>query len=356
MAVLPSERAGAVAVDPEGGVTEIAPVRTAPSTESPTARPPRPVHGVRTTDGVPLHVEIHGHQGPVVVLSHGFTVDSDEWSPQIEALTHRARVVTWDQRGHGRSGWGDPANATIDQLGRDLATVVDAVAPCGRVVLGGHSMGGMSVLALARQHPEWFGTRVAGVFLVATSAGDLISDGPLGALHAVARRAGVLPAVLQGARLAAPVADQLPWRDSALGRWLVRRMAFTADASDDDVRRLQAATESLPLTVTSAFSSSLLSHDETASLPVLASVPTTVVTAADDRLTPATHGQRIAEALGPRARLVLVDGAGHAVNWTHHDVVDAALLDLVDGLRRRAGQPPRWPVTSRCVTSWCTGH
>jgi pimeloyl-ACP methyl ester carboxylesterase len=191
----------------------------------------------------------------------------------------------------------------------------------------------MSVLALARQHPEWFGTRVAGVFLVATSAGELISDGPLGALHAVARRAGVLPAVLQGARLAAPVADQLPWRDSALGRWLVRRMAFTADASDDDVRRLQAATESLPLTVTSAFSSSLLAHDETGSLPVLASVPTTVVTAADDRLTPATHGRRIAEALGPRARLVLVDGAGHAVNWTHHDVVDAALLDLVDRLR-----------------------
>ena len=79
----------------------------------------------------------------------------------------------------------------------------------------------------------------------------------------------------------------------------------------------------------------LLRRDEAAfdALPALASVPTTVVTAADDRLTPATHGQRIAEALGPRARLLLVDGAGHAVNWTHHEVVDAALLDLVDRLR-----------------------
>ncbi|WP_433785648.1 alpha/beta fold hydrolase [Actinomycetospora sp. CA-101289] len=294
----------------------------------------RPVHGVRTSDGVPLHVEIRGHQGPTVVLTHGFTVDSAEWSPQVAALADRARVVCWDQRGHGRSGWGDPANATIDQLGRDLAAVVDAVAPCGRVVLGGHSMGGMSVLALARQHPEWFGTRVAGVFLVATSAGELISDGVLGVLHATARRAGVLPAVLQGARLAAPLADHLPWRDSLVGRWLVRRLAFTADASDEEVRRLQTVTESVPLPVTSAFSSTLLEHDESGALPALARVPTTVVAATDDRLTPAAHGRRIAEELGPRARLVQVEGAGHAVNQTHHDVVDAALLALVDGLRR----------------------
>ena len=304
---------------------------------------------MRTTDGVPLHVEIHGHHGPVVVLSHGFTVDSDEWSPQIEALTHRARVVTWDQRGHGRSGWGDPANATIDQLGRDLATVVDAVAPCGRVVLGGHSMGGMSVLALARQHPEWFGTRVAGVFLVATSAGDLISDGPLGALHAVARRAGVLPAVLQGARLAAPVADQLPWRDSALGRWLVRRMAFTADASDDDVRRLQAATESLPLTVTSAFSSSLLAHDETG---VAARPGVGADDGGDRRRRPSHPGDpRPAHRRGPRP--AGPPGAGRRRGARGE-------LDAPRRGRRRAarsGGPAAVRLRRpRCVTSWCTGH
>ncbi|MFC5137503.1 alpha/beta fold hydrolase [Actinomycetospora rhizophila] len=337
MAVLPTERVGAASAPP--GRTP-APAPAGPTPASPSAATggatrPRPVHGVRTSDGVPLHVEIRGHQGPIVVLSHGFTVDSDEWSPQIAALAHRARVVTWDQRGHGRSGWGDPANATIDQLGQDLAAVVDAVSPCGRVVLGGHSMGGMTVLALARQHPEWFGTRVAGVFLVATSAGQLVSDGPLGVLHAAARRAGVLPAVLEGARRAAPIADTLPWRDSVVGRWLVRRLAFTPDATDDEVRRLQAVTESLPLPVSSAFALSLLAHDESESLPALARVPTTVVAATGDRLTPAAHGQRIAEALGPRARLVLVEDAGHAVNQTHHEVVDAALLDLVDGLRHR---------------------
>lgn len=35
----------------------------------------------------------------------------------------RARLVLWDQRGHGRSGWGDPRYATIEQIGRDLGCV-----------------------------------------------------------------------------------------------------------------------------------------------------------------------------------------------------------------------------------------
>lgn len=303
-------------------------------TPLPTAVPrPRPVPGVVTADGVSLHAEIRGSHGPTVVFSHGFTVDSTEWQPQIDALAGRARVVTWDHRGHGRSGWGDPDHATIDQLASDLATVVDAVAPTGRVVLAGHSMGGMTTLALARQHPEWFGTRVAGVFLVATSAGEMLSDGALGILHAAARRAGVLPAVLGGVRIVAPWADQLPWRDSAMGRWAVRRLAYAGEVDDEEVRRLQTATESVPLPVISAFSSSLLGHDESEALPALDRVRTVVVAAGEDRITPATHGERIVEALGPRARLILVPDAGHTVNRTHHDVVDAALLDLVDGLR-----------------------
>ena len=45
------------------------------------------------------------------------------------------------------------------------------------MVLAGHSMGGMSIMALARQRPELFGDRVVGVFLLATSAGGLVETG-----------------------------------------------------------------------------------------------------------------------------------------------------------------------------------
>jgi pimeloyl-ACP methyl ester carboxylesterase len=120
-------------------------------------------------------------------------------------------------------------------------------------------------------------------------------------------------------------------------------MAFTPDASDEDVRRLQAITESLPLPVSSAFSATLLAHDESAALPALERVRTVVVAADGDRTIPVSHSERIAAALGPHARLVRVDGAGHSVNRTHHAAVDAALLDLVDELRL-AGTSSNTPV------------
>jgi pimeloyl-ACP methyl ester carboxylesterase len=62
-----------------------------------------------------------------------------------------------------------------------------------------------------------------------------------------------------------------------------------------------------------------------------------VVAATHDRLTPAVHGRRIAEAIGPDAELIVVPGAGHSVNLTRSEVVDRALLDLLD----RVGEQPR---------------
>jgi len=60
--------------------------------------------------------------------------------------------------GHGRSGQSSSENANISQLGADLYAVLMATAPGATpVVLVGHSMGGMTIMARARQHPELFG-------------------------------------------------------------------------------------------------------------------------------------------------------------------------------------------------------
>ena len=305
---------------------------------------------VRTDDGVDLHVEVDGGVGGsdpaplTVVLSHGFTARLGEWDLQREALRSRARLVLWDQRGHGRSGWTPLTRATIDRTGRDLGQVLDAVVPAGPVVLAGHSMGGMSVMALARQRPELFGSRVVGAFLLATSAGGLVSHGVVGLSVRVLRRLHLLPLYLWLLQALAPTLERYRRRGTTLGRWYVRRYLFGRDDADREaVRTVQDLLEETPLPVTMAFYATFLEHDESAALPVLARVPVTVVAATHDRLTPLRHGRRLAEGIGASAELVVVDGAGHSVNLTRTAVVNAAFLRLLDRAestlqdRRRTG-------------------
>jgi pimeloyl-ACP methyl ester carboxylesterase len=139
---------------------------------------------VTADDGLALHVEIDAPdtsslsrrhlagRTPTVVLVHGFALTMQCWVLQRRALIHSGfRVVTYDQRGHGRSGQPSLASCTVAQLGRDLAAVMDAACPSGPVVLVGHSMGGMSGMSYAGQHPDVVRERVLAVALVSTSPG-----------------------------------------------------------------------------------------------------------------------------------------------------------------------------------------
>src|SRR5690606_31084170 len=84
----------------------------------------------------------------------------------------QARLVFYDQRSHGRSSRAAPGHATIDDLATDLAAVIGTAAPTGPLVLVGHSMGGMALLALAGRDPDLFADRVHGVALLSTSANE----------------------------------------------------------------------------------------------------------------------------------------------------------------------------------------
>ena len=99
---------------------------------------------LRLPDGVRLHVTV---TGPVdaevtVVMLHGWTLDGRSWHRQVadmrERFGDRVRLVTYDARGHGRSSCLSLRDATLAQLGDDLATVLDESAPAGPVLLVGH--------------------------------------------------------------------------------------------------------------------------------------------------------------------------------------------------------------------------
>ena len=94
----------------------------------------RRVAAVRTPDGAELHATIDGSDdAPVtVVLAHGWTLAQAAWDDVADLLAPRIadgdlRLVRYDQRGHGRSTWGD-SEISVDQLGDDLAAVIDQLA------------------------------------------------------------------------------------------------------------------------------------------------------------------------------------------------------------------------------------
>ncbi|NUP37169.1 MAG: alpha/beta fold hydrolase, partial [Streptomyces sp.] len=153
----------------------------------------------------PRRRRLFGRKAPApvtVVFSHGYCLNQDSWHFQRAALRGVVRTVHWDQRSHGRSGRGaqqvqDGVPVSIDQLGRDLKAVIDAAAPDGPIVLVGHSMGGMTMMALADQYPELIRDRVVATAFVGTSSGRLgeVNFGlPVAGVNAVRR---VLPGVLK---------------------------------------------------------------------------------------------------------------------------------------------------------------
>ncbi|WP_157936971.1 alpha/beta fold hydrolase [Geodermatophilus chilensis] len=297
--------------------------------------------GVRTDDGVRLHVEVAGSPAaPVtVVLAHGFAARSTMWDPQWAALQEHARVVRFDQRGHGRSGWPGRLRATPERLGRDLAAVVDRVAPAGPVVLVGHSMGGMALLALAGRRPDLFGDRVVGVTLLSTLAAPLALAGRDDAGSRTPVRVGAVSAAAAALWLASPPVHLLhPFRTGPVQR-LLRHRLFAADPPEQAVREMTGAWTATPTAVMSAHLPGLAGYDGRAAVDALRTLPVLVLAGTDDTTVPATAAERLTRRLGPRARLVLVPGAGHMVPLTHAEVVTAALLDLL--ARSRTGDDGR---------------
>ncbi len=92
---------------------------------------------------------------PTVVFVHGFCLDMGTFHFQREALGARGdyRMVFYDQPGHGRSGKLETGEYELPALGETLRAVLDQTVPDGPVVLVGHSMGGMTIMAFAEHLP-----------------------------------------------------------------------------------------------------------------------------------------------------------------------------------------------------------
>jgi pimeloyl-ACP methyl ester carboxylesterase len=289
----------------------------------------RRVAAVRTSDGAQLHASIDGpDDAPVtLVLAHGWTLAQAAWDDVADLLAPRIadgelRLIRYDQRGHGRSTWGE-AEISIDRLGDDLAELLDQLVPTGPVVLGGHSMGGMTIMCLAAARPELFGDRVHGVALVSTSAGDLTSDPRTAAGRMAKLKPGVLNALLTGARVLERLRQALP-PTSPRHQKMVRELLYGADATEDMV--LAGAEIMHASTVRSfiAFMPALEEHDKRTELAALSRVPVEIFVGDSDNLTPLRHSRHLAEAL-PDAELHVADRTGHMLTQERPQLVADAI-------------------------------
>ena len=295
---------------------------------------------VVAADGVPLHVEEVGPaDAPLtVVFLHGYIQEMAAWHYQRQALTrdNPGRLVFYDSRSHGRSGRGRPERATIDQLGRDLATVLDAVAPRGQVVLVGHSMGGMTIMALADARPELFGRRVVGVALVATSAGKLaeLTFGLPTLMRPLSKLA--LPWLSRGIRTR-PQPFETGRRLGTDLAFLLARYAGFGDSgvSPALVQFVEQMAANTPVEVIAEFYETFTTHDKLTAIEVLRSVQTLVLVGSKDLLTPVDHSRAIAQLL-PAATLVVVEGAGHMVQLERAPLVTLQLRALLSRAIRSA--------------------
>ncbi|WP_238146772.1 alpha/beta fold hydrolase [Ornithinimicrobium murale] len=301
---------------------------------------------VLADDGVPLHVEIDQPEGwdeggTTVILCHGFTLDLRCWFYQRQALTEAGyRVVTWDLRGHGSSGEGATESYAIEQLGVDLAQVIADVAPTGDLVLAGHSMGGMTVMALAEADPGLFRERVLGVALISTSAGGLhrITWGLGSLLGGVVTRFG--PTVLRELSTHQDFVDSALRGGRELQEFFVARGSFGSPVPLSVVRLTADMIFGTPLSVMSAYGHTLEDHDKRTALAHLVDQEVLVFNGEKDALTSAVHSREIVEAV-PGAEHVLVRDAGHIIMLEHPDLLSQELLALISRAERGRGRAHR---------------
>ncbi|HMK65980.1 MAG TPA: alpha/beta fold hydrolase [Thermodesulfobacteriota bacterium] len=246
-------------------------------------------------EGTHIYYEVHG-QGPVMLLTHGFSATGRMWQRQIEAFSRNHTLILWDLRGHGRSDYPDDPGLYSKALTlADMAALLDQVG-ADRAIIGGLSLGGYMSLAFYREYPE----RVKALLIIDTGPGFRRDEAREAwnrkALAAADRYEKEGPDLLQSASL-----DQAEAKHrSATGLARAARGMLTQwDGQVID------------------------------SLPSI-KVPTLIVAGGDDKpYLPATDYMALKI---PRARKVIIPKAGHAVNIDQPEIFNEAVLSFLNNL------------------------
>ena len=255
-------------------------------------------------DGVHLayQVDAPSAEAPAVVMLHSLGTDLRMWEPQARDLARRFRVVRYDSRGHGASDV-STETVTIERLGRDVIALLDHLG-IERAHLCGISLGGLTALWLAVQHPA----RVDRVVLANTGARVGSAESWEARIAAVQR--GGMPAI----------------REPVLARWTGE--AFRA-AHPDVARQLGEMLDHTPADGYVAACRALRDADLRADAHAVRA-PTLIVAGGIDQSTPPALGEALHAAI-PGSVLVVLPGAAHLSNVERPNEFTAIVTRFLSG-------------------------
>ncbi len=269
--------------------------------------------GQEDNAGIEIYYEDHGAGQPVVLI-HGYPLSGRAWDKQVPVLLKAGhRVITYDRRGFGQSS--QPATGyDYDTFAADLSTLLEHL-DLRDAVLAGHSMGTGEV---TRYLGRYGSARVA--------KGVLVSPIPPYLLQAGDNPGGVPQDLFDGFAQAAR-ADTPAWMKGFLDTF------YNFDILRGTLVSEQAWQASWNLAVTASATAAVAcigtwTTDFRDDLPKI-DVPVLVVQGDADQVLPLDKtGQRL-PGLIKDVELVVVEGAPHAIAWTHADRVNTALLDFL---------------------------
>jgi pimeloyl-ACP methyl ester carboxylesterase len=245
--------------------------------------------------------------GPPVLFIQGVGLHGDGWLPQVEHLSSQYACLSFDNRGMAGSQPLGTDKLTVEIMADDALVLADALGWRDCHVVG-HSMGGHIATVLALSAPG----RVRSLTLMCTSA-----------------RGRDMP----------PISASLLWTSvrSRLGTKRQRRHAFLemilprglreTEDLDEWAERLSLVfghdlADSPPVLMKQV--GAYRAHDARGRLKDLNNIPTLVVGAAEDLLSPPSVGRSLAGAI-PGSRYHEIANAGHGVTVTHADQINALL-------------------------------
>lgn len=268
--------------------------------------------GVENSGPIDLYYEDHGVGTPVVLI-HGFPLSSAAWEKQVPALLMAGyRTIAYDRRGFGNSG--QPATGyDYDTFAADLHTLMTELDLTDAILVG-HSMGTGEV---TRYLSRYGSGRVSKAVFVSPIPPFLMktADNP-----------DALDKKMFDGFITAIANDRPAYQTQFLADFFNTDQNMGKRVSEEAVRaNWNVALQASPIGTMASVSAWLT--DFRPDLNRI-DVPSLIIQGTQDRILPfPVTGQKLQQML-PGSRMVALDGAPHAIPWTHAQEVNQALLDF----------------------------